>query len=192
MPNAIQPASKDDPFRGGATFTLRHRLFRALWGVAWHLLASWTPPQMRRWRRIILTTFGADLHPTANIYGSAKIWYPPNLKMGPYASLGPGVICYSMDRIEIGAHVVVSQRAHLCCGTHDIRSPDFQLFARPITIGANAWICAEAFVGPGVTVGEGAVLAARGVTFGNLDPWTVWRGNPAVQIKERSHFEREL
>jgi putative colanic acid biosynthesis acetyltransferase WcaF len=192
MRDDIRDASASDPFKGAATFSLRHRLVRMLWNIVWALLASWTPPQANAWRIFILRSFGAKLHVTSKVYGSAKIWYPANLEMEAYATLGPGVICYCMNRIWIGHHVVVSQRAHLCAGTHDIRSPDFQLYARPIEIGANAWICAEAFVGPGATIGEGAVLAARGVAFSAVPPWTVYRGNPAIHIKDRPHFTREV
>ncbi|MDB5512836.1 MAG: wcaF [Enterovirga sp.] len=80
---------------------------------------------------------------------------------------------------------LVSQGAHLCAGSHDIASPDFQLVARPISVGAESWIAAEAFVGPGVTVGEGTVLGARAAAFRDLEPWTVYSGNPASPLKRR-------
>ncbi len=83
-------------------------------------------------------------------------------------------------------HAIVSQRDHLCGGTHDISRSDFQLRTRPTDIGASTWICAEAFVGPGV--GDGAVLAARGAAFSGLADWTFYRGNPAMAVKERSRF----
>jgi putative colanic acid biosynthesis acetyltransferase WcaF len=79
----------------------------------------------------------------------------------------------------------VSQGAHLCTGSHDIVDPNFPLVTKPIIIEAYAWIAAEAFVGPGVTVGEGAVLGARGVTFRDLSPWTVYVGNPAKPVHQR-------
>ena len=106
------------------------------------------------------------------------------------ATLGPGVDCYTMGSIELGAYAIVSQRAFLCTGTHNINDADFQIRSRPIKIEANAWVAAEAFVGPGVTVGEGAVLAARGVAFEDLEPWTVYLGNPAVAQKMRKRFVR--
>ena len=90
-----------------------------------------------------------------------------------------------MAKITIEDHAVVSQGAHLCAGTHDIESPYFQTISKPISIKTRAWVAAEAFVGPGVTVGEGAVLGARGVAFRDLEPWTVHAGNPALLIKTR-------
>lgn len=177
--------SRVKPMEGGASYPLRHRLLRVAWGIVWAVLASWTPPQARRWRVFLLRAFGARVHGSANIYGSAKVWYPPNLSIGAQATLGPDAICYCMDRIEIGERAIVSQRAHLCGGTHDIDDPDFQLRAFPIIIAADAWIAAEAFVGPGTRIGEGAVLGARGVTVKSLDPWTVYAGNPAKPIRAR-------
>lgn len=169
----------------GATFPLSFRLRRLVWIMCWAALCSWTPPQLRAWRRLVLRLFGARIHPSANVRSSAKVWYPPNLIMGAGSSLGPRVDCYNVDRIEIGERVVISQDAYLCSASHDIADPAFLLKTRPITIGSHAWIAAGSFVGPGVEVGAGAVLAARGAAFGPLDPWTVYRGNPAVAIKRR-------
>lgn len=170
---------------GGASFPLGNRLYRLAWNAAWLLLARWTPPQARAWRRLLLRLFGARVAATANVYGSARIWSPANLVLDDHAAIGPGAIVYSMARITIGAHAVISQRAHLCAGTHDIEDAAFQLHARPIAIGARAWIAAEAFVGPGVTVGTGAVLGARGCAMRDLAAWTVYGGNPASVIRSR-------
>lgn len=178
-------ASKSKPVEGGATFALSHRLFRLVWQLSWLLLASWTPPPLRGWRRILLQLFGARISSSAGIYGTARIWYPPNLHVGPHAFIGPGANIYCMAETRIEAYALISQGAHLCGGTHDILDPHFQLIARPIVIGERAWIAAEAFVGPGVTVGEGAVLGARGVAMRDLEPWTVYRGNPAEAVKPR-------
>ncbi|WP_102226980.1 LbetaH domain-containing protein [Acidimangrovimonas sediminis] len=192
MSTELERSIKNSGFGGRATFSRRNRLFRLLWLIVWKLLASWTPPQLRGWRRFLLRSFGAHIHSTAGVRGSVRIWYPPHLKMGPYSSLGPQVDCYCQGQITIGAYAVVSQGAYLCTGTHDIHHPDFQLYTRPINIGANAWICADAFVGPGVNVGEGAVLGARGVAFQDLEAWSVYQGNPAKLIKGRTRFERPM
>lgn len=172
-------------WKGGPSFALGNRLYRLAWAATWLLLARWTPPPLRAWRRLLLRLFGARVAPTANVYASARIWSPANLVIGDHAAIGPGAIVYSMARITIGAHAIISQRAHLCAGTHDVEDPAFQLRARPIAIGARAWVAAEAFVGPGVTIGEGAVLGARGCAMRDLPPWTVHGGNPATHLRDR-------
>jgi putative colanic acid biosynthesis acetyltransferase WcaF len=182
---SILDAREHDTWNGGASFTLANRVYRALWTVAWGLLASWTPAPMHGWRRFLLRLFGARIAARAGVYGSAKIWSPAHLEMGEAAYIGPRVRVYAMAKISFGPYSVASQGAHLCAGSHDIENEGFQLQARPIVVGARAWIAAEAFVGPGVTLGEGAVLGARGCAFSDLDPWTVYAGNPARAIKKR-------
>lgn len=120
-----------------------------------------------------------------NVRSSVKVWAPWNLVMEDLSSMGDGVNVYSMALITLGRRVVVSQGAHLCAGTHDYESKNFQLYSRPITIGAEAWVCAESFLGPGVTIGEGAVVGARAVVTKDMPAWTVCAGNPCKPIKPR-------
>ncbi|MCX2698799.1 LbetaH domain-containing protein [Ochrobactrum chromiisoli] len=173
------------PMEGGATFTLNHRLQRLCWQVTWLMLAAWTPSFLWRWRGAILRAFGASIHKTAIVRGSARIWWPKNLVMDAHSSLGPGALCYNVAPVTLAPYAIVSQRAHLCTAGHNIDQHGFPLTASPIVIGACAWIAAEAFVGPGVTVGEGAVLGARAVSFRDMEPWMVYAGNPAKPIRAR-------
>ena len=181
----ILEADQTHPMQGGATFSLRHRLFRLVWAFVWGTIGVWTPTPMHGWRRFLVALFGARLATTAKIYPGVRIWYPPNLVMAEYSTMGRGVNCYCMAQITLEPYALVSQGGHLCGGSHDIDDPNFQLFARPILIGSRAWVAAEAFVGPGVTVGEGAVLGARSAAFKSLKPWTVYGGTPARAIRER-------
>lgn len=173
------------PINGGPTFALRHRVKRAMWRLTWAALAAWTPPSWMPLRRLLLEAFGANIHQTAMVRAGARIWWPGHLCMGAHASIGPDVICYNVAPITMGDHAIISQRAHLCAAGHDVDDPDFQLQPKPITIGESAWIAAEAYVGPGVSVGAGAVLGARGVAVKDLDPWTIYGGNPAKAIRKR-------
>lgn len=186
MSKPLTTTSNRNFFDGAPSFTLKHRILRFFWSISWGLLASWTPPQLNRWRIFLLNLFGAKIHATARVYGKAKIWYPPNLTMHAYSVLGPNANCYCMNSVTIGEKSVISQGAHLCGGTHDISDPHFQLITKPIIIESRAWVAAEAFIGPGVTVGKSAVIGARSVLFKDASQNGVYIGNPAILIKHRS------
>lgn len=184
----IIDAKVSKPLEGGPSFSLSNRLHRLVWGLTWILLASWTPAPMHRWRRALLTLFGAKMGDKTDVRGSARVWYPPHLTMEDRCMLAEGVNCYNMAPICIRSGTIVSQRAHLCAGGHDIDDPNFQLVAKPIVIGRNCWVAAEAFVGPGVSISDGAVLGARAVTFKDLEPGMVYVGNPAKAKRGRKHL----
>ncbi|MCI4679532.1 putative colanic acid biosynthesis acetyltransferase [Rhodoblastus acidophilus] len=173
------------PRHGGPTFALRHRLFRCLWGLVWNGLGAWTPTPFFLWRRALVRLFGGKITASARIYPGVQIWYPPHLEMAEYSCLARGVNCYCMAPIRLEPYALASQGAHLCAGTHDVDDPHFTLHARPIVIAAHAWVAAEAFVGPGVTLAAGAVLGARAVAFRDLESWTIYVGNPARRSRAR-------
>lgn len=185
LPQQIIPAKQSGVRQGGPSFALSNRIERAVWSVAWTLLARWTPPMLHGWRVWLLRRFGATVGAKVKVYSSAKIWLPRNFSINDGASVGPRVTCYCIAPIRLEAGAIVSQGAHLCTGSHLIDDPSFQLVARSIRIGADAWVAAEAFVGLGVSVGDGAVLGARGVAMRNLAPWTVFAGNPARPLRRR-------
>ena len=179
-------ASQTKPLEGGASFSLGNRLLRVLWMATWLIAARFTPPQLHGWRRLVLRTFGAKLGAGARVHGSAAVWLPANLELGENVLIGPGVRLYNQGRITIGPTSVISQRAHICASTHDVHDPSFQLVLRPVTIGANCWIAAEAFVGPGVTMADRSVLSARGALFRDTEADGIYQGNPAILIKQRN------
>jgi putative colanic acid biosynthesis acetyltransferase WcaF len=183
---SLLDASQTRPLEGGASFSLGNRLIRVVWNAAWLVLCRFTPPPLHGWRRLVLRAFGARIGAGARVHASAMIWLPANLELGAHTLIGPGVRIYNQGRIGIGARSVISQRAHLCASSHDISDPHFQLVLRPIAIGEGCWVAAEAFVGPGVTMNDRSVLAARGVLFGDAETDGVYSGNPSVRIKHRS------
>jgi len=177
--------AKASPF-DGASFTLRNRLMRLLWQCVWLLLFRPSPPPLHAWRCWLLRRFGAKIGSPCYIYNSVQIWAPWNLCMANHSTLARRTICYSMASISLGERAVVSQGVHLCTGSHDYESENFQLFALPIEIGSDVWICAEAFIGPGVVVATGAVIGARSVVTRDQPAWMVCAGNPCRQIKPRT------
>jgi len=182
---SLLDANATRPLEGGASFSLGNRLARVVWGLAWLVLARFTPPPLHRWRAFVLRCFGAKIAKGARIHASVSIWLPANLEVGENALVGPGALLYNQGRITIGAKAVVSQRAHICASSHDVRDPHFQLVLRPVVIGEQCWVAAEAFVGPGVTMGDRSVLGARGALFRDAVADGVYGGNPAVFLKMR-------
>jgi putative colanic acid biosynthesis acetyltransferase WcaF len=129
--------------------------------------------------------FGAKVGSNVHVYNSAVIYMPWNLEIGDWSSIGEQAFVYNLGRVTIGSRTTISQRAHLCAGSHDFTDPALPLLKPPISIGDQAWVCADAFVGPGVSVGEGAIVGARAVVVKDVEPWHVVAGNPAKFIKMR-------
>jgi putative colanic acid biosynthesis acetyltransferase WcaF len=170
--------------RAARPYSRLEYLGRVLWALASPLF-RFSPRPLFGWRRFLLRCFGARVGRGVHVYPSARVVIPWNLEIGDHASLGEDVLVYDLGPVRIGARATVSHRAHLCAGTHDYRDPALPLRRLPITIGADAWICAQSFVGPGVEVGEGAVVAAGAVAMRAVEPWTVVAGNPAAFVKRR-------
>ena len=166
--------------------SFRNKTARALWGVTWALVFRTSPRVFHGWRRWLLQLFGARLGRGVRVYPSVRVWAPWRLEMGDYSCLGPEVDCYCVAPIRIGAHVVISQYTYLCSASHDHERSDFPLIAESIIVGGGAWVAADAFIGMGVTIGEGAVVGARASVFKDVDPWTIVGGNPARFIKKRT------
>lgn len=99
--------------------------------------------------------------------------------------LGEKCSLLNLAPIGIQSHVCISQRAFLCTGSHDYKSPRFDLITKAILIEQGSWIGAGAWVGPGVRVGSHAVLTAASVASKDLEPFGIYQGNPAVRIRTR-------
>jgi putative colanic acid biosynthesis acetyltransferase WcaF len=174
-----------------AHFSLRNKIYRVLWKAVWLLLFRPTPRFFHVWRCLLLRAFGAKLGAAVHPYPSARIWAPWNLEMGDHSCLSEEVDCYCVDKIRIGPHATVSQYSFLCTASHDYRDPAMPLVTAPITVGERAWIAADVFVAPGVTIGDGAVVTARSSVFSDIASWTVAAGNPAKSVKQREFLFRE-
>lgn len=180
----LPSGSKRQPF-SGPTFTLANRLQRLGWQLVCTLLFRPSPIPLHRWRCWLLRCFGARIARGCVVYPDVHIWAPWNLQMAEQACMGPGVRCYNMAPVSLGRRALVSQFSHLCAGGHDYESETFALTTAPITIGDDAWLCADTFVAPGIAIGNGAVAGARAVVTRSLPPWTVCGGNPCRPIKPR-------
>ena len=170
-------------------YSIREKVARLLWSITQATLFRLSFHNWYRWRALLLRLFGARVDSTARIRRTVRIECPWNLQVGESSSVGDRAILYCLGPVTLGARVSISQHAHLCAGSHDYSKPEMTLLRPPISIEDDAWIAADAFVGPDVTVGAGAILGARGVAFKNLNPWMIYAGNPAREVRPRPRFQ---
>jgi putative colanic acid biosynthesis acetyltransferase WcaF len=170
--------------RRARKYSRGEQLRRALWSLG-ILAFRFSPRPAFGFRCWLLRLFGATIGRQVHIYGSAVIYMPWNLVVGDWSAIGEMAYIYNLGPVRLGNQVTVSHRAHLCAGTHDYRLPDMPLLKPPIVVEDQAWVCADAFVGPGVTVGQGAIVGAAAVVMRDIEPWTIVAGNPARVLKRR-------
>jgi putative colanic acid biosynthesis acetyltransferase WcaF len=171
--------------RSASKYSRKELFFRVLWGFG-KFAFRLTPRPCFGLRRFILRTFGAKIGSDVNIYSSALIYYPWNLEIGDDSSIGEWALVYNLGSVTIGARTTISQRVHLCAGTHDYKNPAMPLIKPPIEIGDEVWVCADAFIGPNVSIGARAIVAAASVVVKDVSAGDVVGGNPAKYIKVRS------
>jgi putative colanic acid biosynthesis acetyltransferase WcaF len=129
--------------------------------------------------------FGAKIGKNVLIRPGVRVTYPWKLSIGDWCWIGDKVTIYNIEVVTIGEHSVVSQEAYLCTATHVHQSISFPLRAAPITIEAECWIASRAFVGPGVSIGRGAVIGVSSLVLKDVEPAQIVAGIPARVIGSR-------
>ena len=136
------------------------RVKELLWWLVRSLLfAPWFPVPSSI-KVTALRLFGAKVGEGVVIRSRVNITFPWNLEIGDHVWIGDEVLILSLAKVTIGNHVCISQRSFLCSGSHDFRKESFDLITQPIVVEDSCWICAQAFVGPGVTVASGTMVKA--------------------------------
>ena len=171
--------------------TLKTILLSKIWHAVNVTLFRWSW-RFSGFRRFLLRVFrlrfegeGMDFSP------SARIDCPWNIKIGSFSSVGNAAWVYALDNIEIGEKTCIGEHVKLLTGYHDIATRNFAFKTKPIRIGSACWLATAATILPGVTIGDGAVVAAGAVVTKDVEPWTVVGGNPAKFIKMRVMKEVE-
>ncbi len=181
-----QPYQDLSRFRLPEGFRDRPAWWVQLWWLVQAILFHPSPQILYGWRRFLLRLFGAQIGKGVLIRPTASVTYPWKVCIGEYAWIGDEVVLYSLGEIHIGSHAVISQRSYLCAAAHDYTRPTFDMIAGPITVHEQAWLAADVFVAPGITIGAGAVVGARSSVFHNLPAGMVCYGSPAVPVRPRS------
>ena len=185
----MPPAAENPPWLGKDCVTpypRREVLLRMLWAIIQATLFRWSPRPLHGFRAGLLRLFGATIAGPVVLFPTARVTFPWKLTLAPRSMVGPRVILYNLApiRLEYGANL--SQHVHLCAGSHDFTHWSMPLVTAPIVIGRNAWLGADVFVGPGVTVGELSVVGARSVVVHDLPAGKICVGSPCRPVRDRS------
>jgi len=128
---------------------------------------------------------GMSLSSGVVIYGGAEVRYPSRICIGPNSVVGNRAILDGRGGIHIGEDVNVSTGVWIWTVQHDPASLSFGTKSGRVTIRDYAWLSARAQVLPGVTVGQGAVVAAGAVVTRDVPDYAIVAGVPARPIGQR-------
>ncbi len=160
--------------------------------ICWELVKPvvfYSPRPLFEFRNNILRLFGAKIGENVHIYPHVNIKLPWNLNVGNNVGIGEDTLLYSWAMITIKDNAVISHKCQLCAGSHDCFDPDFPVVLSPITVERNVWVCTQAFIGPGVKVGEYAVVSSGAVLMRKAKAWGIYVGNPAKWMGERVYTD---
>jgi putative colanic acid biosynthesis acetyltransferase WcaF len=166
-------------------YSRKEIILRLIWSLINLFFFRCSPRLLYGWRNFLLRLMGAKIGRGVKIFPSAIITFPWLLEIKDKAVISWGVRIYNLGKITIGEKTIISQYAHLCGGTHDIKKPGFVLLRTGLEIGDGVWIAADAFIGPDVHIGERAIVGARAVVVKDIEPGNIVAGNPAKKIGMR-------
>jgi putative colanic acid biosynthesis acetyltransferase WcaF len=172
-------------FKVPADFRGKGKIYTQLWWCVDATLFKLSPKFMYGFRRELLRFFGAKIGVGVLIRPSARITYPWKLTVGDNSWIGDDSIIYNLGQIEIGSNVAIAHRVYLCTGFHEVDKVTFDIGAKPIVIEDEVWLPNDVFVGPGVSIGRGAVIGARSSVFSDMPEGMICYGTPAKPIKPR-------
>jgi putative colanic acid biosynthesis acetyltransferase WcaF len=186
MPHPFQTYEQKSPY--DSPWSLRQKIAILLWQICWTAFCAWTPKPLNRWRLFWLRCFGARIFGQPFVHQRARIELPWNLILHHRACLGDRAHAYSLGEIELHEASTVAQEVYLCTGTHDFKSPVLALQTAKISIGPGAFVCARAFILPGVIVGARAIVGACAVVTRDVEEDGKVAGNPAVPLRRSPSF----
>lgn len=163
-------------FRGKSALVVQ------LWRIVYVVFFRNSPQFMYSWRRFLLRLFGAKIGKKVIIRPSCSITYPWKVEIGDYSWIGDDVVLYSLGEIKIGTNTIISQKSYLCTGSHDFKTIDFKIFAKPIIINNSCWLATDVFIGPGVKIVDEVIIGARSSVYNSISEKGLYMGNP---VKKR-------
>ena len=168
-------SSRDLKDFSGMILTIKSKIILMIWFPIQHIFfkSAFLPSTLRS---LLLKIFGASIGRRVFIRRGVKVHFPWNLEIGDDCWIGEEVWFINHEKIRIGSNVCISQRSIICSGGHDYRSASLEYAHKPIEIKDGAWICLDAKVLPGVTIGECSVVSAGEVARKSIPDFSMFVG----------------
>ena len=162
-------------FSGNENFTLFRKFLLGIWFCVQHLIfkSAFTPSWLRP---LSLKLFGATVGSRVFIRRGVRVHFPWNLEIGDNCWIGEEVWFINHEKVTMGSDVCISQRSIICSGGHDYRSASLEYAHKPVTIKNGVWVCLDAKVLPGVTIGECSVVSAGEIVRKSLPDYSMLVG----------------
>lgn len=169
---------------------IKTRIRAFLSGLEWltinSFLSGFPSISLRNWG---LRIFGVKMTRNVRFYQGFHVRKPSGITIKDGVSIGPKVLLDGRCGLEIGKSVVIAYEAIIWTLNHDYNDIYFKGKGGKVTIGDYAWICSRSIILPGVTIGEGAVVASGAVVTKDVAPYTIVGGIPARVIGNRDEKE---
>lgn len=169
-------------FRVNSGFTFLMGMRIGIWFLTQHILFK-SPVLPSKLRPLILRLFGASVGRGVLIRRGVKIHFPWFLKIGDNCWIGEEVWFINHVNVTIGSNVCISQKSTICSGGHDYRSPFLEFDHNPIEIKDGAWVCLDAKVLPGVTIGQCSVISAGEIVRRSVPDYSMLVGGQIRPIE---------
>jgi putative colanic acid biosynthesis acetyltransferase WcaF len=134
----------------------------------------------------LLRLFGAKIGRGVVIRSGVNVTFPWRFTTGDHVWIGDEVLILTLAPVTIGSQVCISQRAYLCTGSHDWRRETFDLQTRSIVVEDSVWISSQAFIGPGLRIGNDSVIGAGAIVTKSIPSHSLAKGNPAIVVPKNA------
>jgi len=145
-------------------------------------------------KKMFLLLVGAKIGKRPSIYPGVWIFPGKGLEAGDDVDFALGVIITTNGGVKIGNRVLIGYRAQIISANHIIPQYPEKIFSaghekKGVVIGDDVWIGANSVILPGVTVGQGSVIAAGSIVTKDVQAYTIVGGIPAKLIKDRKKLK---
>ena len=170
----------NDWYKPGRKF----RIF--LWYVFNRLLINTFSPIPASIKTFTLKVFGAKIGKRVLIKPKVNIKYPWFLEVRDDVWIGENVWIDNLTKVTIRSNVCISQGAMLLTGNHNYKKSSFDLIIGKIVLEEGVWIGAQSVVCSGVTCKSHSILTVGSIATKDMEPYSIYQGNPAKKIKDRN------